>query len=728
MSQSWRKYGGINQMDKTNNITVKSLVTDTFTIREALANDFEIRGSLTVSNNATIQGDQTVSGTSNLQILDVSQNISMSGGDLILNKSGNNGDGFFLTASGDFLGVNKRNPEATFDIYGRSLMTLNVEADASRNTNILARNNTGNKIALDVSGNNHGSLIFYNKNSTPVEINSIYNSTDSENTLHIKNTEKTLFHSEVIVGDNDGLTLTNTNTNADDTYGLQIQGGVNSENKSIGSIFTKRDSQKLPAQTFLDGSGNYDNHIGFNIQQPSDEFVISINGPTQISNRNSFQIGDFDFSMNEFNYSADQSHAIIVGEKTVDGSFVIHRFNSNSGWTNTVLQVTGLAGTTNVFKSAHCLDANHSILVSENSLGGGFILFSNDGGSSYNRILGVIGDFTSVYAYNNDVLIGSSTKIQKFSLDWSNSNSNVDVENNVTDVSGATGTLKKMSGYNEKVWFIDDSAIYHYDFTTNNPVSSVHSGSFNNLRISSGAEGTMGIAVGTDLAYMVDGSWNNVVTKPTNNMTDGYILDASRSVIIGSGKIYYTIDGFKTYHEISSDEMGLQSVEFTGVYMTSPNDFVFVYRESGIIGGKIVQLFSPNILNQENSDLLNVHGNVKITGNIMMDELGEISSTKDTLIIGTGITTQIDHASVNTLDVSGISTLAQLDANVSTFRNGITIEGSNNIVKDHITMEGTIDVCGNSVFSNMANFEDATVSGTFTVTGIDIEKGLLLQW
>ena len=43
-------------------------------------------------------------------------------------------------------------------------------------------------------------------------------------------------------------------------------------------------------------------------------------------------------------------------------------------------------------------------------------------------------------------------------------------------------------------------------------------------------------------------------------------------------------------------------------------------------------------------------------------------------------------------------------------------------------MEGTIDVCGNSMFSNMANFEDATVSGTFTVTGIDIKKGLLLQW
>lgn len=727
MSQSWRKYGGINQMDKTNNITVKSLVTDTFTIREALANDFEIRGSLTVSNNATIQGNQTVSGTSNLQILDVSQNISMSGGDLILNQTGNDGDGFFLTASGDFLGVNKRNPEATFDIYGRSLMTLNVEADASRNTNILARNNTGNKIALDVSGINHGSLLFYNKNSTPVEINSIYDSSYSENTLHIKNTEKTLFHSEVIVGDNHGLTL--TNTNALNAHGLQIQGGVNSDNKSIGSIFTKGTAQKLPAQTFLDGSGNYDNHIGFNIQQPSDEFVVSINGPTQISNSNSFQIGDFDFSMNELNYSSDQSHAIIVGEKTVDGSFVIHRFNSNSGWTNTVLQVTELAGTTNVFKSAHCLDANRSILVSENPPGGGFILLSNDGGSSYNRILGVKGDFTSVYAYNNDVLIGSSTKIQKFSLNGSNSNSNVEVgENEKTDISGATGTLRKMSGYNEKVWFIDDSAIYHYDFTNNNPVSSVHSGSFNNLRISRGTEGTMGIAIGNDLAYMVDGSWNNVVTKPTNNMTDGYILDASRSVIIGSGRIYYTIDGFKTYYEILSDEMGLQNVEFTGVYMTSPDNFVFIYRESGIIGGKIVQLFSPNILNQENSDLLNVHGNVKISGNIMMDELGEISSTKDKLIIGTGITTQIDHGSINTLDVSGISTLAQLDANVSTFRNGITIEGSNNIVKEHITMEGTIDVCGNSVFSNMANFEDATVSGTFTVTGIDIEKGLLLQW
>ena len=111
-----------------------------------------------------------------------------------------------------------------------------------------------------------------------------------------------------------------------------------------------------------------------------------------------------------------------------------------------------------------------------------------------------------------------------------------------------------------------------------------------------------------------------------------------------------------------------------------------------------------------------------------MDELGEISSTKDTLYIGTGITTQIDHISANTLDVSGVSTLTQLEVlETSVFRNGITIESSNNVVTEHITIQGTMDVCGNTVLSS-TNIGTANVSGnltvgeTFTVTGIDIEK------
>ena len=321
----------------------------------------------------------------------------------------------------------------------------------------------------------------------------------------------------------------------------------------------------------------------------------------------------------------------------------------------------------------------------------------------------------------------------------------VDAGSTTSEISSYSGgTVRKMSGYNNDVWFIDDQSIYRMDLSSNTPTPSVvHSGTYNNLRI---INSELGIAIGsTNIAYSANGgsSWSNVDTTMGTNahFNDGYILDASRSVIVGSdasgGAVFYTIDGFATYGKMTADDLGLtslSSIVFKAVYMINANSFVFIYEESNQVGGKILQLFSPNILNQANSDLLNVYGNIKATGNLVMDELGEITSTKDTLYIGTGITTQIDHNSVNTLDVSGISTLTQLEVvDTSVFRNGITIEGSNNTVTDHITIAGTMDVCGNTVLST-TNIGTANVSGnltvgeTFTVTGIDIEKGLLLQW
>ena len=39
---SWKKYGGLNNLDKTNNITVNSIVTDTFTVRQSFLNKTDI--------------------------------------------------------------------------------------------------------------------------------------------------------------------------------------------------------------------------------------------------------------------------------------------------------------------------------------------------------------------------------------------------------------------------------------------------------------------------------------------------------------------------------------------------------------------------------------------------------------------------------------------------------------------------------------------------------------
>ena len=63
MSSSWKKYGGLNKMEKMNNITVNTLVTDTLNVRKSYTNEFDLQGDLNVTGSGQIAGDLLVDGT-----------------------------------------------------------------------------------------------------------------------------------------------------------------------------------------------------------------------------------------------------------------------------------------------------------------------------------------------------------------------------------------------------------------------------------------------------------------------------------------------------------------------------------------------------------------------------------------------------------------------------------------------------------------------------------------
>ena len=59
---SWKKYGGTNKLDKLNNISVNTIVTDKFTLKNFYVGDWDICGGLNVSVNANITKDLYVGG------------------------------------------------------------------------------------------------------------------------------------------------------------------------------------------------------------------------------------------------------------------------------------------------------------------------------------------------------------------------------------------------------------------------------------------------------------------------------------------------------------------------------------------------------------------------------------------------------------------------------------------------------------------------------------------
>ena len=48
-SANWKKYGGINKLEKMNNLNVTSIVTDSLTLRRAYIGAFDICGNVTIS-------------------------------------------------------------------------------------------------------------------------------------------------------------------------------------------------------------------------------------------------------------------------------------------------------------------------------------------------------------------------------------------------------------------------------------------------------------------------------------------------------------------------------------------------------------------------------------------------------------------------------------------------------------------------------------------------------
>ena len=75
---SWRKYGGTNKLDKFNNVTVNSIVADTFTIRDAFLSVFKVQGDLTILGDGSISQSMTVLDTTYTKNLDVRLNFSFS--------------------------------------------------------------------------------------------------------------------------------------------------------------------------------------------------------------------------------------------------------------------------------------------------------------------------------------------------------------------------------------------------------------------------------------------------------------------------------------------------------------------------------------------------------------------------------------------------------------------------------------------------------------------------
>ena len=439
MPDSWKKQGSANNLEKTNNIVVNSLVCDEFTVRK-FANDMTV-SSLNVDGNVNIKGFLFVIKDINGNNLDISNNITLDG-HLYFDSSNNVFlKGFTDNSDNYFLGLNNSNPQATLDISSNSTQSIFVKTTDSVNKNVLANTKDDNGIML-YADDSQSSVYFFNDTSNNLSNidnvpslsldyikegklfkiqkindthilskvvisdretdNHIFDETSiiydiSKNTFKpdvYKNNDITYGNALTLVS-NDNLSNTILNISTPNKTGLNLYGGANPNNIKKGmailDVMSNEDtSNKNPAIMLVDGEKKvkHPKTLGINTFKPNyNDYILDINGSINLKNNNIKIISDPSFEIINMSYNKNNfNHAIAVGssQSITDGSFVaMYTNDGGENWNFSDDISANNLNSTFKFKSIYVLDNSNSLISTENSK---FIFYSNDGGKKYNKL------------------------------------------------------------------------------------------------------------------------------------------------------------------------------------------------------------------------------------------------------------------------------------------------------------------------------------------------------
>jgi hypothetical protein len=181
---SWKKYGGVNNYEKSGQIEAYSLSVNKLTLKEAYQGIFDICGELNIAGGASIRDYVTigknmdVSGNVTIGVLNQSRltvnSDTLFNGPIKLNSDfivfgniktrkslladenvyvGQSVDfsgGSFLYSSGNLLGVNTLTPNYALDISTNVVNGFAIHSSAAKNENIIAQNGNTRGVVVGV--------------------------------------------------------------------------------------------------------------------------------------------------------------------------------------------------------------------------------------------------------------------------------------------------------------------------------------------------------------------------------------------------------------------------------------------------------------------------------------------------------------------------------------------------------------------------------------------------
>ena len=730
----------------SNNITISSV-----------NNTIASSGSTTLNSN---NGDTTIYSLNATNISSKNTNISSTTGNTIINTRG-----FAII---DSSGSNTIRTTTNTIISSGGFLYIDSSGSNTFNTSTSTTINSlnGNTIINSINGNTIiNSSILTDISSANVVMTStgVINNVMGE-FLTIYDTSNTAFLYDYyqINGSKTGKTVTmvakdnssNTfiNITAPNKGGLSIGGGayINDYTRAMGTIgMTSTTGNYVQSQLIISGNNlvKYRTTTGINTYAPKTEnYILDINGATRIGNGELTNVLN---SNNEILFMKFSKRAPDTGYSVGTPSSAVSKYTNNlaytsnggKSWTSTQIQPTGSSLYDTVIN--FCLypyDSNYAFIAGSNT---NWFFYTNNGGSSWTQIVDTLAttlkQFKTIYVYNKSAnnyrfflggfLTASNTIGQLFYCDVTNltpssvtfSSYNTNVLTSINDSDGS-GDFMFLVGNGIQKFNISGS-------TPSSPYSIKNSNTYNSIYC---FDSNYAIAVGngiisyTTTAYNDTATWTDITTG-IGNLRSIFIYDLLNAVAVGdSGLILYTTNGSQTWQPVLPYLLNTSGVanlitnttqNLRSIFMPDLNSFVIADVSSSYITNsssgysKIFYGYYPNLFNRANNNVLDVSGNMKITGDIIIDGSGQLRTLNqyfyllnDTVqFITMGTTT-------STITVGGNSTLVQIPGKL--FVNGDASFNTRVIVGSDVSLGGRLFVQGTSVQTGDASFNTRVIVGS----------------
>lgn len=567
-----------------------------------------------------------------------------------------------------------------------------------------------------------------------------------------------------------GLTLAALNNNSNtflrittpNKLGLSIGGGANPYNNLLpmGTIgISDNGGNYYQNQMISRGTDLIKNKttLGINTFSPkTNNYALDINGATRISNGEISIVTDLSYEIKKISFSKTYPlNGIAVGTSdSINSPFsqkISYTIDGGKTWNNSNINNNDLQDTIHDF-TVNYYDLNYALIGTSNS----FVFYTRDKGINWNTVTlandNLIRDIKTIYISNyvtadaNRIffagLVGASVGVTPtiptiFYYDIILNNvfdgiNGINITGNYisTTLASPSFIIKNSDGSGNFLYFVGNG-IQKIDITSIRESYYINTDKqYNSIYV---YDNNFVVAVGINIiSYTRNGiAWTDI---PFTNITfnDVFIYDSSSAVAVGNnGIFYYTTNGtsWASVPDTIINSSGIASLitntnyKLSNIIMPNKDSYIISsiinpYVQNSTLGRtKMLYGYYPNLLNRTNNTVLELSGNIVISGDIEINDTGKLKTKQNTFnLLTENVETMYIANDSSNVNIGNYSTNTNINGKLIT--NNDTSLNSALYVGGITKLNSTLEVAGNSnLKQNLYVVGDTSLNSKLVVQG-----------